>query len=74
MNLIYSTNKPITGVAYTSFWSAHSATTWVTSTVYSPDGDIVKAIKKAVYLKPAWNPVLSGNEVSTNVLIRNVGG
>ena len=40
----------------------------------APDGDIVKAIKKAVYLKPAWNPVLSGNEVSTNVLIRNVGG
>ncbi len=41
---------------------------------HAPDGDIVKAIKKAVYLKPAWNPVLSGNEVSTNVLIRNVGG
>jgi GTP 3',8-cyclase len=40
----------------------------------APDRDIVKSIKKAIYLKPAWNPVLSGNEVSTNVLIRNVGG
>jgi cyclic pyranopterin phosphate synthase len=38
------------------------------------DEEIVKAIGKAVYLKPEWNPVLSGVEEPKKVFIRNVGG
>jgi len=38
------------------------------------DEEIVKAIGKAVYLKPERNPVLSGIEEPKKVYIRNVGG
>lgn len=38
------------------------------------DEEIVKAISKAVYLKPERNPVLSGIEEPKKVYIRNVGG
>lgn len=40
----------------------------------APEQEIVKAISKAVYLKPRSNPVLSGIEKPNEVLIRNVGG
>ena len=37
--------------------------------------DLIKgAIRKAVYLKPGLNPVLSGIEEPRKVFIRNVGG
>nr|NIQ17174.1 radical SAM protein [Candidatus Dadabacteria bacterium] len=39
-----------------------------------PDEEIENLIKKSVYLKPEWNPVLSGYENPSNVFIRNVGG
>ncbi len=40
----------------------------------APEKEIVKAISKAIYLKPRLNPVLSGIEKPNEVLIRNVGG
>jgi len=40
----------------------------------APDMEIVRAIGKAVYMKPAWNPVLRGTEDPKKVFIRNIGG
>ena len=39
-----------------------------------PDEEIESAIKKSVYIKPEWNPVLSGYEDPKKIFIRNVGG
>jgi cyclic pyranopterin phosphate synthase len=36
--------------------------------------EIVRAIGKAVYLKPKWNPVLAGKERADRTFIRNIGG
>ncbi|MEM4408972.1 MAG: GTP 3',8-cyclase MoaA [Candidatus Caldarchaeum sp.] len=36
--------------------------------------EIVRAIGKAVYLKPKWNPVLAGEEGADKTFIRNIGG
>jgi cyclic pyranopterin phosphate synthase len=38
------------------------------------DEEIEKAIQKAVYMKPEWNPVLKGTENPEKIFIRNVGG
>src|SRR3990170_1714797 len=40
----------------------------------APDEEIEKAIRRAVYVKPEWNPVLSGVEDPKKVFIRNIGG
>src|SRR3989337_2652811 len=40
----------------------------------APDEEIEKAIRKAVFMKPEWNPVLSGLEDPKKVFIRNIGG
>ena len=39
-----------------------------------PDEVIESAIRKSVYIKPKWNPVLSGYEDPKKIFIRNVGG
>ncbi len=38
------------------------------------DGEIEEAIRRVVYMKPKWNPVLSGVEDPRKVFIRNIGG
>lgn len=38
------------------------------------DGEIGEAIRRVVYMKPRWNPVLSGVEDPKKVFIRNIGG
>jgi cyclic pyranopterin phosphate synthase len=36
--------------------------------------EIKKAIRKTVYMKPQWNPVLSGAEDPKKIFVRNIGG
>jgi len=40
----------------------------------APDSEIERAIKRAVFMKPKSNPVLSGLEDPKRVFIRNIGG